>query len=60
LDGSVVFKGHERSAQGGDIMEDDEHNSRPRMVRTELKIQEVAMLVHAKRPQMVDKFSSRD
>jgi hypothetical protein len=46
---SVVFKWHKHFAQGRDSLEDDKHTSRPRMVRTELKIQEVAMLVRANR-----------
>jgi hypothetical protein len=43
----AVFKWHKRFAQGRDSLEDDEHAGRPRRVRTELKIQEVAMLMHA-------------
>jgi hypothetical protein len=37
-------------------LEDDEHTGWPRMVRTELKIQEVATLVHANHSQMVDEI----
>jgi hypothetical protein len=42
-----VFKWHKRFAQGRDSLEGDEHTGQPRTVRTELKIQEVAMLVRA-------------
>jgi hypothetical protein len=38
------------SAHGRDSLEDDEHIGRPRMVRPELKIQEVAMLVQTTAP----------
>lgn len=38
-------------------MEDDEHTSQPRMVRTELKTQEVATLVHANRSQTVHEIT---
>jgi hypothetical protein len=51
---NAVFKWHKRFAQGRDSLEDDEHSSQPIMVRTEPKIQEVAMLVCANRSQMVD------
>jgi hypothetical protein len=44
---SAVFKWHERFAQGRESLEDDEHTGWPRTVRTELKVQEVAMLVLA-------------
>jgi hypothetical protein len=39
-------------------LEDDEHTGRPRTVRTELKIQEVATLVHTNRYQMVDEVAA--
>jgi hypothetical protein len=39
-------------------LEDDEHTGWPRMVRTELKIQEVATLVCADRSQMVDEIAT--
>jgi hypothetical protein len=39
-------------------LEDDEHTSRPRTVRTELKIQEVATLARANRSQMVDEIAA--
>jgi hypothetical protein len=54
---SAVFKWHKHFAQGRDSLEDDEHISWPRTVRTELKIQ-VAMLVHANRSQMVDEITA--
>jgi hypothetical protein len=47
------FKWHKSFAQGRDSFKDDEHISRPRTVRTELKIEEFATLVHANRSQMV-------
>jgi hypothetical protein len=44
--------------------EDDEHTDQPRMIRTELKIQYVASLMHVNNHQMVDEVticsSSRD
>jgi hypothetical protein len=52
-----VFKWHKRFAQGRDSLEDDEHTSRPRTVRTELKIQEIATLVHANRFQTVNEIA---
>jgi hypothetical protein len=45
-------------AQKRDSLEDDEHNSGPRTVRIELKIQEVAMLVRANRSQTVDEVAA--
>jgi hypothetical protein len=39
-------------------LEDDEHTGWPRMVRTELKIQEVATLVRAIRSQTVDEIAA--
>jgi hypothetical protein len=53
-----VFKWHKRFAQGSDSLEDDEHTSQPRMVRTEFRIKEVATLVHANRSQMVDEIAA--
>jgi hypothetical protein len=50
---SAVFKWHKHFAQGRDSLEDVEHTGWPRTVRTELKIQEVAMLVHANHSQTV-------
>jgi hypothetical protein len=55
---SAVFKWHKRFVQGRDSLEDDEHISRPRTIRTELKIQEVATLVHANCSQMVDEIAA--
>jgi transposase len=55
---SAVFKWHKRSAQGRGTLEDNEHTGRPRMVKTEPKIQEVAMMVHAKRSQVVDEIAA--
>jgi hypothetical protein len=40
---SAVFKWHKRFAQERDSLEDDQ----PTTVRTQLKIQDIAMLVHA-------------
>jgi hypothetical protein len=53
-----VFKLHKRFAQGRDSWEDDQHTSWPRIVRNELKIQEVAMLVRANHSQMVDEIAA--
>jgi hypothetical protein len=53
-----VFKWHKPFAQGRDNFEDDEHTGRPRMFRTEFKIQEVATLVHANRSQTVDEIAA--
>jgi hypothetical protein len=39
-------------------LEDNEHTSRPRTVRTELQIQEVATLVCANRSQTVDEITA--
>jgi hypothetical protein len=39
-------------------LEDDEHTGRPRTVRTELKIQEVATFVHANHSQAVDEIAT--
>jgi hypothetical protein len=47
---SAVFNWLKRFAQGRDSLEDDEHNSCPRMARNELKFQEVAALVHVTAP----------
>jgi uncharacterized protein YoaH (UPF0181 family) len=38
-------------------LEDDEHTGRPRTVRTELKVQELATLVHDNHSQMVDQIT---
>jgi hypothetical protein len=58
LDPSSVFKWQKHFAQGGDSLEDNEDSGQPRMVRTELKTQEVTKLVHATCSQMVYEFES--
>jgi hypothetical protein len=55
---SAVFKWHKRLAQGRDSLEDDEHTSWPRIVRTELKIQEVATLACTNSFQIVDEIAA--
>jgi hypothetical protein len=50
---SAVFKWHKHFGQGRDSLE-DERTGRLRTVRTELKIQEDAMLVHTNCSQTVD------
>jgi hypothetical protein len=50
---SAVFKWHKYFAQGRGSLEDDEHTGRPR-TGSELRIQEVATVVHASRSQTVD------
>jgi hypothetical protein len=55
---SAAFKWHKHIAQGRDSLEDDEHTSRPRTIRTELKIEEVATLVRANRSQTVDEIAA--
>jgi hypothetical protein len=55
-----VVKWHKRFAQGRDSLEGDEHTGRPRTVRTELKIQDVATLVCANRSQMVDEITATE
>jgi hypothetical protein len=42
---NAVFKWHKRFARGRDSPEDDTHTNQPRTVRTELKIQAIAMCV---------------
>jgi hypothetical protein len=44
-------------AQGRENLE-DEHASRPRTIRTEIRIQKVAMLLCANRSQMVDEVTA--
>jgi hypothetical protein len=51
-----VFNWHRRFAQGTDDLEDHEHISQPRTVRTELKIEEVAIFVPAK-PETLNPWS---
>jgi hypothetical protein len=58
LDCSAVFKWYKHFAQERDILEDDEHTGWPRTFRTEHNIQEVSMLVHANRSQMVDQVTA--
>jgi hypothetical protein len=58
LDRSSVFQWHKRFTQGRDTLDDDEHTSRPRTVRTELKIKEAATLVHANRSLTVDEIAA--
>jgi hypothetical protein len=53
-----VFKWRKYFAQGRDSLEDVEHTGRPRTVRTELKIQEVATLVRANHSQTVDEIAA--
>jgi hypothetical protein len=55
---SAVFKWHKHFAQGKDSLEYDKHTGRPRMVRTELKIQEVVTLVCANNSQMIDETAA--
>jgi hypothetical protein len=47
------------SSRPSTCLEDDEHTSRPRTVRTELKIQEVATLLRANHFQMVDEIAAK-
>jgi hypothetical protein len=49
---------HKHFSEGRDSLEDDEHTGRPRTVRTELKVQEVATLVHDNRSQIVDEVKA--
>jgi hypothetical protein len=55
---SAVFKWHKRSTQRRDSLENDKHTGRPRMVRTELKIQEVATFMRANHSQTVDEITT--
>lgn len=55
---SAVFKWHQRFAQGRDSLEDDDRSGRPKAVRTERKIEEVATLVRANRSQSVDDIAA--
>jgi hypothetical protein len=52
-----VLDWHKSSAQGKDSLEDDEHTSQPRKIRTELKIHEITVFVHANCYQMVDEVA---
>jgi hypothetical protein len=49
---------HKCFTQGGASLEDGEHTGWPRTVRTELRIQEVATLVHANSSQTVDEVTA--
>jgi hypothetical protein len=55
---SSVFKWYKYFAQGRDSLEDDGHTGRPRTVRTDLKIQEVATCVRANRSQTGDEIAA--
>jgi hypothetical protein len=55
---NAVFKWHRYFAYGRDSLKDDKDTGRPGTVRTELKIQEVATLVHANCSQMVDEITA--
>jgi hypothetical protein len=55
---SAVFKSHKRFAQERDSLEDYEHIGRPRTVRTEMKIQEVAVLANANCSKIVDEIAA--
>jgi hypothetical protein len=46
--------------QGRDSLEDDEHTGQPRIVRTELKIQEDVTLVRANHSQTVDEIPAAE
>jgi hypothetical protein len=52
----AVFKRHKHFARGIDSLKDGAHGT-VKNGRTELKIQEVTMLVHANRSQMVDEVA---
>jgi hypothetical protein len=54
---SAVFKWHKNFAQGRGSWEDDEPTRLPRTVRTELKIQEVAMLLCANHSKVIDEVT---
>jgi hypothetical protein len=52
-----VFKWHKYFTQGNDNSE-DELTGQPRMLRTELKIQEAAMLVYVNRSKVVKEVAA--
>jgi hypothetical protein len=52
----IVFKWCKRFAQGRESLEDDEHTSWPRTVRTELRIREVATLMRSNCSQMANEI----
>jgi hypothetical protein len=47
-----------QTSQGRENLEDEDHISQPRMVRTEHKIQEFATLVHPNLSKMVDEVAA--
>jgi hypothetical protein len=49
---------HKRFAHGRENLKDDEHTGQLRMFRTELKIQEAALLVCANHSQMVEEVTA--
>lgn len=53
-----MFKLHTRFAQRRDSLEDCEHIGRLRTVRTELKFQELAMLMRSNCSQMQDEVTA--
>jgi hypothetical protein len=55
---SAVFKWHKRFSQRRGRLEYDQRTGQPRTVRTELKIQKVATLVHANCSQIVTEMSA--
>jgi hypothetical protein len=57
LNHSAVFKWHKHFQQGRYSLE-VEHTIRSGMVRNELRIQEVAMLMHANHSKMVDEVAA--
>jgi hypothetical protein len=54
---STVFKLHKYFPQGRNSLEDDKHISRPRMIRTEHKIEEIATLARANLSKTVDEVA---
>jgi hypothetical protein len=55
---SGEFKRHKCFAHRRDSLEDEEYTGRPRMIRTELRIQEVPTLVCANRSQVLDEVAA--
>jgi hypothetical protein len=49
---------YRRFDQGRDMLEIDGHTRRPRTIRTEHRIQELAMLMHAKHSQTVSEVAA--
>jgi hypothetical protein len=54
---SAAFKWHKCFTQWRDSLEDDTYKGRPRTIKTEPKIREVATLVHSNRSQTVDEIA---